>query len=577
MFSNRSHSRAARRSLAVAVAAVAAALAAPLTLAARQAADVPQSAVLTPPRGNPSARITILLFSDFECPYCARAEPVLEEVRKTFQTDVQVVFKHNPLPIHPRAPLAHEAAVEAGRQGRFWEMHDLLFANQRQLELPQLVSYAEKLGLDAAAFRKALDGRIHRSVVERDAAEARALGVNGTPTLFVAGQRLVGVPSAPQLTALVRSILSGRPAIDTAGPLAPGTLDLSGAPVRGREDAPVTIVEFSDFQCPFCARANAVMETVWKTYGDNVRWVFKHNPLDFHLDAPLAHRAALAAGEQGKFWEMHDAIFRDQRAMKRDDLVRLAGSLGLEMTRFTADLDNERLKGLVQRDMAEGLRVGVDGTPTFFVNGHRLVGAKPFEAFKALIDRELARPTTAAAERPAPRGAIPAEALDLAMSRGPADAPVKIRWFADFGSPLHRDAVTLLKRVLVDHPNDVQLLFTHRPLEGRPQAWLAHEAAMSAAEQGRFWDVHDLLLARPVEDKATLANYVARLGLDKSWFEESLATGRARAAVERHLADAKKLDVRGTPTFLVNDVRIDGIVSAAEIEQAITKELSRVK
>jgi protein-disulfide isomerase len=536
-----------------------------------------QPVTLLPPRGNVSAPIVILLFSDFECPYCARVEPVLQEVRKSFEKEVQVVFKHNPLPIHPHAALAHEAAAEAARQGRFWEMHDLLFANQRELHLPHLVSRAAKLGLDVPAFRHALETRVHRAAVERDVAEAGALGVSGTPTLFVNGRRLVGVPSAPQLVALVRSALSGEPAIETAAPLKPGTLDLKGSPDRGRADAPVTIVEFSDFQCPFCARATGVMETVWKTYGENVRWVFKHNPLDFHADAPLAHRAALAAAEQGKFWEMHDAIFRNQQSIKRADLIRFASTLGLDEASFLADMASERLGALVARDLAEGMRVGVDGTPTFFVNGHRVSGAMPFETFKTLIDRELGRTGTEPAARPDRAAAISDEAIDMAMARGPIDAPVKIRWFADFGSPLHRDAVTLLKRVLAGHPNDVQLLFIDRPLENRPQSWLAHEAAISAAEQGKFWEVHDLLLSRPVEDKATLASYVARLGLDRSWFEESLSSGRARAAVERHLANARKLDVRGTPTFLINDVRIDGIVSASEIERVITTQLSRVK
>src|SRR5687767_446804 len=370
--------------LAAAAAVIAGSVQPAVRAQAPAAAAVPAVAQVLPARGEATAPIVILVFSDFECPYCARVEPILEEVRKTFQKEVQVVFKHNPLPIHPRAPLAHEAAAEAGRQGKFWEMHDLLFANQRELELPHLVARAEKLGLDVAAFRNALETRVHRAAIERDAAEARALGVTGTPTLFVAGQRLVGVPSAPQLVTFVKSVLSGAPVADTAGSLKPGTLDLTGSPARGPADAPVTIVEFSDFQCPFCAQATGAMEQVWKAYGDKVRWVFKHNPLDFHADAPLAHRAALAAGEQGKFWEMHDAIFRNQRALKRDDLIRHAAALGLDSARFIADLDSARFAKVMERDLTEGTRVGVDGTPTFFVNGRRLTGARPFEAFKAL-------------------------------------------------------------------------------------------------------------------------------------------------------------------------------------------------
>ena len=549
----------------------------PLPVAAQQP-DQPVTTTLLPPRGTPAARVVILLFSDFECSYCARVEPVLLEVRKTFEADVQVVFKHNPLPIHPHAPLAHEAAVEAARQGRFWEMHDLLFANQPRFDLPQLVGYAEKLGLDMAAFQAALADHRHKAAVDRDVAEAQALGITGTPTLYVNGRKMVGVPVAPQLVGYIKALLTGTSVTEAAAVrLAPGTLDLQGSPSRGPADAPVTIVEFSDFQCPFCGRANSTVENVWKSYNGKVRWVFKHYPLDFHPDAPLAHRAALAAGEQGKFWEMHDAIFLNQKAIKRDDLIRTAGTLGLEMTRFLADLDSANYQKVMQRDMAEGTQVGIDGTPTFFINGHRLVGAQPIETFRAVIDRELSIAPTVSFTRPAAGEAVPAERLDLAMSRGPLDSPVVIQWFADFGNPLHQDAVALLKRILTAHPDDVRLIFRHRPLEGRPEAWSAHEAAMSAAEQGKFWEVHDLLVARPLQGREALAASVARLGLDRSWFEESLSTGRARASVERQLAAAKALDVRGTPTFLINDTRIDGVVGSDEIEAAIVTALSTKK
>ena len=549
----------------------------PLPVAAQQP-DKPVTTTLLPPRGTPAARVVILLFSDFECSYCARVEPVLLEVRKTFEADVQVVFKHNPLAIHPHAPLAHEAAVEAARQGRFWEMHDLLFANQPRFDLPQLVGYAEKLGLDMAAFQAALADHRHKAAVDRDVAEAQALGITGTPTLYVNGRKMVGVPVASQLVGYIKALLTGTSVTEAAAVrLAPGTLDLQGSPSRGPADAPVTIVEFSDFQCPFCGRANSTVENVWKSYNGKVRWVFKHYPLDFHPDAPLAHRAALAAGEQGKFWEMHDAIFLNQRAIKRDDLIRTAGTLGLEMTRFLADLDSANYQKVMQRDMAEGTQVGIDGTPTFFINGHRLVGAQPIETFRAVIDRELSIAPTVSFTRPAAGEAVPAERLDLAMSRGPLDSPVVIQWFADFGNPLHQDAVALLKRILTAHPDDVRLIFRHRPLEGRPEAWTAHEAAMSAAEQGKFWEVHDLLVARPLQGREALAASVARLGLDRSWFEESLSTGRARASVERQLAAAKALDVRGTPTFLINDIRIDGVVGSDELEAAIVMALSTKK
>ena len=566
-----------RTRLLAALFALTAAVAVVPPAAAGQRSD-PKAASLLPARGETSARVVILLFSDFECPYCARVEPVLSEVRQAFPKDVQVIFKHNPLPIHPRAPLAHEAAVEAGRQGQFWEMHDLLFANQGRLEEPQLVEYAQRLNLDMTTFRAALADRRHRPVVERDAAEARALGLNATPTLFINGQRLVGVPPAPQLNAFIKSVLTGRPITTEAEPpLPPGTLDLSGSPSRGPADARVTLVEFSDFQCPFCARGRRTTEAVFKKYEGRVRWVFKHFPLDFHPDAPLAHRAAMAAAEQGKFWEMHEKIFESQRAMKRDDLIAMATALGLDMPRFTADLGSDKFTALMQRDMTEAMKVGVDGTPTLFINGRRLVGAKPEAELVAVIESELNGTTPAAYTRPAPGESVPAETLERAMSRGAADAPVTIQWYADIASALHRDSVTVVKRLLEAHPADVRLVFKSRPVARDTGKWLLHEASVAAAEQGRFWEVHDLLLMRPGQTRESLSSAADRLGLDRAWFDDALATGRARAAIERDLKEAASHDVRGAPTFLVNGKRIDGVPTTEQLEAAVTEALGSAK
>jgi len=343
---------------------------------------------LLPVRGEPTAPVVIMVFSDFECSDCARLEPMLEALRKQFPKDVQVIFKHSPLPVHPLAPLAHEAAIEAGRQGKFWEMHDLLFASQPKLQRDDLVGYAKQLGLNVAEFTQALDDHRHRAAVERDLAEARALGVTGTPALYVNGRRAMGVPPEAQLTSLVRSLASGGDGSDSANVPA-DTFDLTASPVRGDAEAAVTIVEFSDFQCSYCARATATMNRLLAQYKGRVRWVFKHYPLDSHEDAPLAHRASLAAHQQGKFWEMHDAIFANQRAMKRDDLVKHATALGLDLRRFTAALDGDGFKSVLDRDFAEGEKLGIDGTPTFFVNGQRVIGAQPYEVFASAIDKAL--------------------------------------------------------------------------------------------------------------------------------------------------------------------------------------------
>ncbi len=156
----------------------------------------------------------------------------------------------------------------------------------------------------------------------------------------------------------------------------------------GPAGAQVTIVEFSDFQCPYCGKAAATLKRVRDAYGDKVRVVFKHHPLSFHKDAPLAHQAAVEAHRQGRFWEFHDRLF-ETRAVQRTDLEGHAQALGLDMTRFTQALDSGQHATRVQRDVQQAQSLGATGTPAFFINGRFLSGAQPLEKFKEMIDAEL--------------------------------------------------------------------------------------------------------------------------------------------------------------------------------------------
>ena len=162
--------------------------------------------------------------------------------------------------------------------------------------------------------------------------------------------------------------------------------------VRGAPSAPVTIVEFSDFQCPFCKAAAATVKQVLDRYPGKVRWVFRDFPIEkLHPDAPHAHQAARCAGAEGKFWEYHDLLFERSPRQARADLEAYAAELKLDAARFTQCLDSRRHEAAIAADMEEGSALGVDGTPTFFVNGRRLVGAQPLATFERLVEAELAR------------------------------------------------------------------------------------------------------------------------------------------------------------------------------------------
>lgn len=169
-------------------------------------------------------------------------------------------------------------------------------------------------------------------------------------------------------------------------------LDIAATdPVKGPANAPITIVEYSDFQCPYCARVNPTLDEVRKTYGDKVRIVFKDFPLPNHPEAPKAAEAAHCAGEQGKYWELHDRMFANQQALQVPMLKQHANALGLNMDAFNQCLDSGKHAGRVAENMKSGEALGVGSTPTLYVNGRPVVGAQPFEFFKTVIDEELAR------------------------------------------------------------------------------------------------------------------------------------------------------------------------------------------
>jgi len=169
-------------------------------------------------------------------------------------------------------------------------------------------------------------------------------------------------------------------------------VDVGAAPRRGSPQAPVTIVEFSDYQCPFCKRAQPTLRSVAAKYGDRVAFAYRDFPLDdIHPEARIAAESAHCAADQGKYWEYHDALFALSPALGRDKLFEAARQTGLNESAFSACVDARKYKPLVEKDAAEGQRLGVDGTPAFFINGVNLTGAAPLADFEKIIDAELAK------------------------------------------------------------------------------------------------------------------------------------------------------------------------------------------
>jgi protein-disulfide isomerase len=162
-------------------------------------------------------------------------------------------------------------------------------------------------------------------------------------------------------------------------------------PSMGPENAPIQIVEFSDYQCPFCGRVRDTVHKVVEKYGKKVHYVFRDFPLAFHKEAPKAHEAAHCAGEQGKYWEYNDKLFNSQQNLKVDDLKKYAKEFKIKAKEFDECLDSGKYAKMVADSLRYGQTVGVSGTPAFFVNGRMVSGAQPFEAFQEIIEDELSR------------------------------------------------------------------------------------------------------------------------------------------------------------------------------------------
>lgn len=171
----------------------------------------------------------------------------------------------------------------------------------------------------------------------------------------------------------------------------PVKIEVGKSPVKGPAAAKITIIEFSDFQCPYCKRGYDTIEQVVKAYPNDVKIAFKHMPLDFHKEAMPAAKASLAAHKQGKFWEYQTALFENQAKLSAAFYEETAKNLGLNVDQFKKDAASPEIEAQVKEDMALGQQNGIQGTPGFFVNGVAVKGAYPFEHFKMIIDRQLGK------------------------------------------------------------------------------------------------------------------------------------------------------------------------------------------
>ena len=577
-----------------------------------------------PVKGAKDAIVTIVEISDFQCPFCNRVGPTMKKILETYPNEVQVVWGNNPLGFHPRAKPAATAAMAAHRQGKFWEMHDKLFENQRDLSDENFKKWATELGLDMAKFEADMKDAAIGAQIDREQQAANAVGARGTPGFFINGKLLSGAQPFENFDTEIKDALEkakklkegGKTGADLAaaafaerdgnvgakvmgyffkgekieapapqaapaeeaGPAKPpaDSYEIWKVPVDPKADivlgnndtALVTIVEFSDFECPFCSRgANSVSQIV-KDYGDKVRVVFRHHPLPFHRNARPAHQAAYAAGKQGKFWEFHDKAFENQRELNEESFKKWATELGLDMAKFDKDRNDPAAEKQITADMEIASSVAVRGTPNFAINGRKVVGAQPVPVFKAVIDEELEKAGKQALKGQAYYESIIANGkvfseldskvneLDVSKLpyKGGKNAKVTITEFSDFQCPFCSRVGPPLTEVQKRYGDKVKVVFAHYPLSFHQMAKPASLMAQEAFEQGGpdlFWKVHDALFAGQSKLSEEFIAEVAKTnGVDMAKVEANKA--KHEATINAAMEMGNKAGVQGTPTVFIN-------------------------
>ncbi len=593
--------------------------------------------------GSPTAPATIVVFTDLECPYCARAEITLEGLKAQYgEEELRIVVKHAPFHDHSEQAARYaQAALMLGGPRAFFRFMKLGFEHQDELASDFLLKQlCEKSGVDPNKAADIAQTQEVSDKLEADAELAQKLQVNGTPTFFVNGAMIVGAQALSIFTNLIdaelvaaeKLLAEGVPAqlvfatrVGTNSALAdaaearengaakpdeaaeaqeqPGTLwkvPVAGTPLRGPRDAPITIVEFADYECPFCRRAQITIDKLFELYPGKLRLSRRENPLPMHSRALAAAMLALEArarrGDEAYF-EATSKLF--QSGLEPEHLDDIAKEIGLDIARTRRAIEKKAHLALVERDQDLAVAVKANGTPHYFVNGWRINGAQSVQAFQEVIDAQLKVAEAlsqkgvparrlydelqkTAKEAQAERWQLPPPAAG-APSRGNKNAPVVIEFFGDMQCPWCASASQTLSLVESAFPGKVRVVWRHMPLESlHPQARLAARSALEARTQKgdeAFWKMvgffyRDLAEQDAFSD-ARLLRYASELGLNG---EALLAAGkdtRHDTAIDADLAAAKAAGMEAAPSISVGGYRVVGAQPFATFRYFVRQALKK--
>lgn len=589
--------------------------------------------------GRREAPVTIVVFTDLECPFCARLDKTLDALKEQHGPEkLRIVYKHAPLDFHKNAKKTHEIAealFRAKGSEPFITFKEKAFARREALAGDEPLEWAKDLGLKRGELDKVKEDAAKK--IDADLELWKKLGGRGVPAMFINGIFVSGAQPIEKLNEIITPELEKAKAEIEKGtspdkvyvarskqnraeaetPPDPDkdkppqdeiwSVPVGESPVLGPKTAKVTIVTFSEFECPFCAKVQTTLKELRRDYGDRIRIVWKDNPLPMHKRAePAAELAREAREQKGEdaFWRAHDILFENQKALEDADLKVYAFRVGANPNKVMAAISQKKHKKLIEADQALAANLEATGTPTFFINGKRLAGAQPYDKFKEIIDREEALATAAMAAK-----SISAEAYYEGLVRTgktggfeekspgpiPPGAPRKgaknpkvvVQWFADFECPFCARSNATVDEVLRDYGDRVQVVWRHLPLTAiHPNARLAAMASEEVKVQlgddaffdfvtGTFEKKKTATLDRTVLEGVALdASRKAQKPFSLAGFQLALDANKHESRIKEDEEEAKRLGISATPAFLVGKYYLRGAVDSAKMKSAIDKALA---
>jgi protein-disulfide isomerase len=567
--------------------------------------------------GDAGAPVTIVLFSDMECPYCDQVGSTLEELRQDYgRAKIRIVHKHFPLAAHPRGA----RAAEVGSALRTLLGPEAFFTYERQIfralkndEAP--LDVAEDLGADRAALETALESGSAKQKVAADVALGQAAGVEGTPAFFVNGVFLSGAKPKADFAALIDEQLALAQALQKKGLSGaeaslrltrdnyaakagkPGStvwqVPIDKSPQLGPNTALVTWVMFSEYQCQYCEQLMGTMATLRKKYQGDLRVVFKHNPLSFHQRADEAAELAVEAFTRrgnDAFWRASDKLFATRRMLSDVELEAIASDVGLNAPDAMAAVLSQKHKEVIENDQLLANDLDAGGTPTSFINGRRIRGNAAVAKFEEVIDEEIQKAKlllkrgiarnrlydhimkSAKAPPPPPTKTVPLVDKNTPVD-GSAKAKVTVQVFVDFESGFWLKSVPAVDRLLKEYAGRVRIAFRHKPLPYHTSARLAHETAVEAfAQKGHtgFWKMYRSLVDNPHDlSRNSLLVHAEALGMDVAALEAAWRDQRHGAVIDADIQLATDRQIASAPAFLINGFYLSGARSFLELKRVV--------